>query len=101
MLNGKHHEMPAGRVEQRIDAGAIVRLDDAVLQHGVLFLHPVLPPIKLHVILDPEGKKLPQYHFEPIEAKHGDKTIFAIDLHEVVAKESIIQPEKKLILPGG
>lgn len=72
------------KIEQKIPAGAVVRLDDAVVKFGVIFIHPELPLLRLLFNMDPEGKKLPQYIINPIIPEHGpDKTHFSIELYGV------------------
>lgn len=94
MINGHN---PNQKIQQKLDCGAVVRLDDAVIEHGVIFIHPELPPMRLLFKMDPEGKKLPAYGIEPIAPEHGDKTQFAIVVHEVA--EKIVMPETpKLIV---
>lgn len=69
---------------QVLDVGALVPIDEEVLKHGVLFVHPQLPPFKL--LLKIEDNVL----------KHA---------FEVVGPppkpQNIIMPENKLILPDG
>lgn len=94
MING---EKPT-KIQQFIDCGAVVRLDDAVTEYGVVFIHPDLPPMKLVFQMDPTNQSLPKYHIEPIAPKHGVNTQFAIRVHDL--GESIISPPSRIIKPG-
>lgn len=87
------------KIEQRIPCAAVVRLDDVFLEHGLLMIHPELPPIKLYLKLDLAKHTITGHHFEVVQAKHGDQTNFAIEIHEAAAPP-ITVPERKLIIPG-
>lgn len=95
MLNG--HENTKPKIRQKITAGAVVRLDDAVVEHGVLFIHPMLPPIKLYMEVDAENHTIGRYYFDVIRPEHGEQTQFAVELHEV-GQPQIMVPDKKLIV---
>lgn len=96
MMNG-HASFPKKR--QMIGCGAVVRLDDPVINHGILFIHPELPPIKLHLELDLEKRTISRYAFESIKPEHGEQTEFAVLVHEEL-ESPILQPDKKLIKPS-
>jgi hypothetical protein len=96
MINGEHPP----KTRQILDCGAAVRLDDAVAEHGVIFIHPELPPMRLVFQIDPTFKTLPKYHMEPIQPEHGAATQFAIHVHECAEPILDIPPAKKLIKPG-
>lgn len=64
--------------ERVVDVGAVVELDEEVMKHGVLFVHPRMQPFKLFFKFEDGQLKT---HFEPLA--------------------SIDVPNKALILPGG
>lgn len=79
------------KTNQIIDCGAVLTLDDAVIKHGVIFVHPLLPPLRLMFDFDPKNKGLPKYYMEPITAEHGNQTQFVVHVHD--SATTIIVPE--------
>lgn len=69
---------------QVLNVGAVVPIDEEVLKHGVLFVHPQLPPFKLLLMI--EGGVL----------KHAFEVV-----GPAPKPQNIIMPENKLILPDG
>jgi hypothetical protein len=67
-----------------LDVGALVPIDEEVLKHGVLFVHPNLPPFKL------------LFKIEDNLLKHSFEVV-----GPAPQPSSIIMPENKLILPEG
>jgi hypothetical protein len=100
-------------IEQEIQCGACVRLDDAVLEHGLVLIHPLLPPIKLHIQvdntnLDISKNGIARYVFEKIAPKHGSQTHYSVMIMPSsemmddmqVPEPTLTLPKKKLILPN-
>jgi hypothetical protein len=80
--NTKNGERPA----KVIDVGAVVEIDEEVLKHGVLFVHPNLPAFKLIFMIE-DG-----------QLKHAFEIVGPVPEGK---KSKVFIPEKKLILPEG
>lgn len=87
-------------IEQEILCGAAIPITRAVLDHGIVLMHPELPPIKIHLAIETkeasiEMNGISKYAFEKIEPKHGKRTKYAI-----VIMEEQYEPEPKLAIPA-
>lgn len=82
---------------QVVDCGAAVRLDDAVLEHGIIFVHPELPLFKLYVSVDVANKKIDKYHFELCKPRDERVKQFIVQIREVGDEAKIIMPDKGLV----
>lgn len=96
--------------KQTILAGAVVPLSDTVVEYGVLFHHPELPPFKLMFSLDLEKRRV-SHVFQIVEKDRPEVDQFIVDLvtamgktaeppaPEPAAPSGIIMPPSGLIVP--
>lgn len=84
---------------QVVKCGAVVRLDDAVTEHGVLFMHPEMPLFKMFLNLDLVKKIVDKYHFELVTKESDEVQAFSVVVCEA-AEPAILLPQhrkKKII----
>ena len=95
VINGEQHELIGikPKIQQIIDCGAIIWMDDFVTDNGVLLIHPQLPPIKLYLKTDLENHTISHMHLEVVKAKHGDQTEFAVNVVDAESGSVIIKPD--------
>lgn len=84
-----------GLTQQRVPCGAAVLLDDKVMKHGIVLVHPDLPLFQLFLELDPKTKMI-KHRFELIKPKSKLVKDFAIEI--VDAEPAVVQPERPLII---
>ena len=72
-----------------LDVGAIVTMDEEVMKHGVLFVHPGLPPFRL--LFTVEGGQL----------KHAFEVVGDAPAQPVKEATVIVPQQPKIIMPGG
>ena len=66
MQNG--HKIPGlDPTKEIVECGAAVQLTDVVLSHGVIFVHPDMPLVRLRLSYSPEKKILDAYNFELVK----------------------------------
>lgn len=95
IINGSQDGVIIGakpKIQQLIDCGAIVWLDQFVEDNGILLIHPQLPPIKLMLKIDLENHTLSHMHLEVVQARHGDQTEFAVNVVDEESSSAIIKP---------
>lgn len=77
---------------QVVECGATVVLDDSVIKHGIVFVHPELPLFRLVIQVDVANKKVSHYAFELIKATSPLVKNFVIE---------IMGPDAQIVRPDG
>lgn len=87
------------KTRQVVDCGAAVHIDQSVLDHGVIFIHPDLPLFKLFLQIDLKKKIVKKYNFELVKPKDEHVKHFVVQLREDGDDQKIILPDdKKLVI---
>lgn len=72
-----------------LDVGAIVPMDEEVMKHGVLFVHPGLPPFRLLFTVE-EGM-----------LKHAFEVVGSAPAQPLKEATIVLPEQPKIIMPGG
>jgi len=83
--------------KQIVECGAVVQLNEVVLSHGVIIMHPDMPLIRLVLSYDKEKKIIDKYNFELVKPE-SDK-IKSIAVVVLPPPEEQKAPEAKLLVP--
>lgn len=86
-----------------VECGSAVQLTDAVLKHGIIFVHPEMPLVRLRLHFDEKEKRIDKYNFELVKPTKDETTGFAIVvIPPAPPKEpAVVVRKKRLLGPNG